>query len=147
MLEVHEQVEDGVPSEILELPFEQRQKSRLRAELPSGSSVGIFLPPGTVLRDGTLLRALDGRVIAVRAADEDVSTARATDPLLLVRVAYHLGNRHVHLQVGHGFVRYQHDRILDDMVRQLGAEVTLESAPFEPEAGAYAPGDEGRHHG
>ena len=69
---------------------------------------------------------------------------------MLAKVAYHLGNRHVPLQIETGFVRYQHDHVLDDMVRQLpGADtsvtVNVEQAPFEPEAGAYQQG--GGHHG
>jgi urease accessory protein len=59
------------------------------------------------------------------------------DAWQLARASYHLGNRHVALQIGRGWVRYQHDHVLDDMVRGLGLTVTIEQAPFEPEAGAY----------
>ena len=121
----------------LELPFELRSKSRLRTQLATGEEVGVVLERGTVLRGGDRLQADDGRVVRVVAAAENVSTVRASDPWLLARAAYHLGNRHVALQVGDGWIRYLHDHVLDDMVRGLGFEVTLESAPFEPEAGAY----------
>src|SRR5690606_2472728 len=117
---------------------ELRQKSRLSAALDSGESIGLFLPRGSVLRDGTLLRTTNGNVIRVKAAPEQVSTVSSEDAHLLTRVAYHLGNRHVPLQVSPGFLRYQHDHVLDDMVRQLGATPRLECAPFEPEGGAYA---------
>lgn len=137
MLEVHELAPDGPPDEQLVLPFDQRKRSRLRATLHSGEAVGVFLERGTVLRDGTLLRADDGRTIAVIAAPEEVSTVRSLDARLLARVAYHLGNRHVPVQVGPGFVRYQRDHVLDSMVVGLGAEVVHGTAPFEPEAGAY----------
>ena len=128
----------------LTLPFEQRQKSRLRTRLDNGEEVGLFLPRGTVLRHGDRLRAANGRVVEVRAAPETVSTARTDDPLRLARAAYHLGNRHVALQLGPGWLRYLHDHVLDGMVRELGLEVVCEQAPFEPEAGAYGGG---HHHG
>ncbi len=92
---------------------------------------------GTILREGDLLLADDGRAVRVVAAPEMVSTVSAEDPLTLMRAAYHLGNRHVPLQIGEGWLRYQHDHVLDDMVRGLGLSVRVEEAPFEPEAGAY----------
>lgn len=76
----------------------------------------------------------------VLAAQESVSTVYLNDPLLLARACYHLGNRHVPLQIDSGFIRYQHDHVLDDMVRGLGLEVSIERTTFEPESGAY-----GRH--
>jgi urease accessory protein len=119
------------------LPFELRSRSRFRARLVSGEEVGVQLTRGQILRGGDRLLAEDGRVVEVRAAPESVSTVRASDARLLARTAYHLGNRHVALQVGDGWLRYGHDHVLDDMVRGLGAEITVEQAPFEPEAGAY----------
>lgn len=121
----------------LELPFELRSKSRLRTQLATGEDVGLVLERGTILRGGDLLQAEDGRIVRIVAAPEAVSTVRAPNPWSLARAAYHLGNRHVALQVGDGWIRYLHDHVLDDMVRGLGFEVVLESAPFEPEAGAY----------
>jgi len=136
--------EDGVvASEQLTLPFELRQKSRLRARLDSGDEVALILPRGRVLRDGDVLVASDGFAVRVRAAAEKVSTvndvtgATGVDAVALARGAYHLGNRHVPVQLGAGFLRYQQDHVLDDMVRGLGLVVTAEEAPFEPEAGAY----------
>jgi urease accessory protein len=122
----------------LVLPFELRSKSRLRTQLANGEEVGLVLERGTTLRGGDLLLADDDRVVEVVAADETVSTVTATDAWHLARIAYHLGNRHVALQVSAGWVRFQHDHVLDDMVRGLGGTVTVEEAPFEPEAGAYA---------
>jgi len=135
---------DSPAQATLTLPFEQRQKSRLRTRLDSGEEIGLFLPRGTVLRQGDRLRTADGRVIEVRAAPETVSTARTDEPLRLARAAYHLGNRHVALQLGPGWLRYLHDHVLDGMVRELGLDVIGEQAPFEPEAGAYGGG---HHHG
>ncbi len=138
--------EDAPVRATLTLPFELRQKSRLRARLDSGEEVGLFLPRGTVLRHGDRLRATSGLVVEVRAAPETVSTARADDPLLLARAAYHLGNRHVALQLGSGWLRYPHDHVLDGMVRELGLDVICEQLPFEPEAGAYGGGHHGHAH-
>jgi len=125
------------PDAYLVLPFDARSRSRLRATLTSGEEAGIVLPRGQVLRGGDLLLASDGRVIQVKAASETLSTVRSSEPGVLARAAYHLGNRHVALQIGPGWLRYGHDHVLDDMVRGLGLAVTVEQAPFEPEAGAY----------
>lgn len=135
LLEAHEVVTDGQPGDRLALTWEQRRKSRLRARTANGTEVGLFLPRGTVLVVGSLLRASDGTVIRVVAAPEDVSTVASPDAMLLARLAYHLGNRHVRTQVGPGFIRYRHDRAVDELVRTLGATVTAEEVPFEPEHG------------
>jgi len=127
----------GTPTAVLHLPFELRQRSRLRTILDSGEEIGLFLPRGSVLRDGDLLGNEDGAILVIRAAPERVSLAASSDPLLLARACYHLGNRHVLLQIGKTWLRYERDHVLDDMLRQLGLSVTWEEAPFEPEAGAY----------
>jgi urease accessory protein len=124
-------------AERLVLPFELRQKSRLRARLASGTEVGLFLERGIVLRGGDLLLADDGTVVEVVAALETVSTVRDSDATRLARAGYHLGNRHVPVEIGAGWLRYGHDHVLDDMVRGLGLTVVVEQAAFEPEAGAY----------
>lgn len=128
------------------LPFEQRCKSRLRAILEDGREVGLVLPRGHVLRGGDCLASGEGVTVRIRAANEQVTTAHSSDPHLLCRAAYHLGNRHVPLQLGEGWLRYQHDHVLDEMLVLLGLEVMSEQAPFEPEAGAYAGGGHGHHH-
>lgn len=135
MLEVHELASAGDPSDRLVLTWEQRRKSRLKTITVSGQEVGLFLPRGTVLFHGDLLQAADDRIIEIQAASEDVSTISSPDAVLLARVAYHLGNRHVRTQVGPGFIRYRHDRAIDELVRTLGAHVLVEEVPFEPERG------------
>jgi urease accessory protein len=127
------------------LPWEQRLKSRLRVRLDGGLEAGIFLPRGTVLRGGDVLVSAEGEAVLVRAAVETVSTVRTSDPLLLARLCYHLGNRHVALEIGTGYLRYLHDYVLDGMVHGLGGETVVEEAPFEPEHGAY--GEYGGHGG
>ncbi len=119
------------------LPIDQRTKSRLKVTLDNGAEAGLFLPRGQILRGGDLLESTDGMVIRVEAAPETVSTVHSSDAHALARVCYHLGNRHVPLQIAATWARYQHDHVLDDMVKGLGLEVVVEQAPFEPEAGAY----------
>ena len=129
----------------LTLPFEQRQKSRQRVVLDSGREAALVLPPGTVLRDGDLLRAEDASVVRVQAAPEPVVTARTADPLRLARACYHLGNRHVAIAIGPGWVRCLHDHVLADMLQQLGLTVHEETVVFDPEGGAYAGAPGGAH--
>jgi urease accessory protein len=129
----------------LVLPFDLRCRSRFRARLVSGEEVGVILERGQVLRDGDLLLADDGRVVEITAARETVSTVRSADPSGLLRAAYHLGNRHVSLQIGDGWLRYRHDHVLDDMLHGLSLHVTVEEAPFEPESGAYGQGGHDSH--
>lgn len=127
---------------VLPLPFELRCKSRQRARLDSGEEVALSLPRGEILRGGDLLAGSDGRVIEVVALPESVLHVECSSPAELARAAYHLGNRHVPVQVGQNFLRLAANHVLEDMLRGLGARVSAMEAPFEPEAGAYA----GGHH-
>ncbi|WP_413725197.1 urease accessory protein UreE [Sodalis sp. RH16] len=131
----------------LTIDLDTRLKSRAQVMLDDGREAGLMLPRGQILRGGELLSTEDGaEVVRIIAAVETVSTAYAANPLLLARLCYHLGNRHVPLQIEQGWVRYQHDHVLDDMARGLGAKVGTEQAPFEPEAGAYQSAPHGHHH-
>ena len=147
MLEIHSRAKqsDAAPGGELELPFEQRQKTRFRAKLASGEAVAVLLPRGEVLRGGDRVTASDGRVIAIVAEPESLLHIECSSASELARAAYHLGNRHVAVQVGAGFLRIAHDHVLENMLRQLGAKVSPISAPFEPEAGAYAGGHKHGH--
>jgi len=138
---------DTQPEGCVLLSYAQREKARQRVVLESGEQIAINIRRGQVMRGGDLLKSRQGRCVRVQAAPETVSTVHCTDALQLTRIAYHLGNRHVWLQVGAGWLRYLHDHVLDDMVRGLGGEVTIEDAPFEPEAGAYGGHAEGKHGG
>ncbi len=129
--------------EQLVLPFESRCKSRLRARLANGEECGLFLERGRVLRDGDRLLGNDGRVVEVVAAPERLMEAAGADPLRLARAAYHLGNRHVAVEILAGRLRFAHDHVLGEMLRGLGLAVSELEAPFEPEAGAY--GGHGAH--
>ena len=99
--------------------------------------MGLFLPRGTLLQQDDLLVAADGRLVRVDAAPEALAEVRSPDPLALTRAAYHLGNRHVAVEVGEGFLRFAQDSVREGMVAQMGLHVTRLTAPFRPEAGAY----------
>ncbi|WES67717.1 urease accessory protein UreE [Superficieibacter sp. HKU1] len=121
------------------LPIDVRVKSRARVTLSDGREAGLMLPRGLLLRGGDVLSSDDGlERVEVIAADEPVSVVRCDDPFLLARACYHLGNRHVPLQILPGELRYHHDHVLDDMLRQFALDVTFAQVPFEPEAGAYS---------
>ncbi|MES2128484.1 MAG: urease accessory protein UreE [Pseudomonadota bacterium] len=122
----------------LVLPYELREKCRLRAQLASGEEVAVFTQRGTVLRDGDLLTGESGQVVQVVAAPEPTYRVACTHAHMLLRCAFHLGNRHTQAQLGDGFLRIRVDPVLREMLLGLGASVEAEFAPFEPESGAYA---------
>jgi urease accessory protein len=144
MIEINERIDSSRVSGTigavarLELPFDLRQKSRQRARLTGGEEVALMLPRGTVLRGGELLLASDGRMIEVVARAEAVLHIESPSAEALARAAYHLGNRHVPVEVGKGYLRIARDHVLEQMLKGLGARVTPVTAPFEPESGAYA---------
>jgi len=128
-------------SATMTLPFDQRQKSRFRGQLDRGDEVAVLLPRGTVLRDGDILTTeLGYPKVRVIAAPELLSVVRDDDPHALLRAAYHLGNRHIPLQIEPGELRFTADHVLDEMLHGLGIHVTRAQLPFEPEAGAYGGG-------
>jgi urease accessory protein len=131
----------GGDGAVLTMRFEDRRRSRMRAKLDDGREAALLLPRGTVLRDGDrLCDPVANEVVTVRAAAQTLSMARAADCLLLARAAYHLGNRHVPVQLGSGWIAYEHDHVLDHMVDELGLVVDTHVAPFEPEGGGYRHG-------
>ncbi|WP_078121761.1 urease accessory protein UreE [Thiosocius teredinicola] len=145
MIELNCRIAQGEPTATLTLPYDKRQRSRMRAMLDDGRDVGIFLERGTTLRNGDLLSDTDGMIVRIAAAAEPVSEVRCDDSLLLARACYHLGNRHVALQIDDGVLRYLHDHVLDNMVRGLGLAPRCVEAPFEPEPGAYGGGHAHSH--
>ena len=126
------------PKDRLKLPFELRQKSRLRTRLESGEDAWLVLERGEILRGGDLLVATDGRIVEVVAKPEQLLHVECDNARALARAAYHLGNRHVPVEVGEGYLRLAADHVLEQMLVGLGARVTPIEASFEPEAGAYA---------
>ena len=132
-------VNKGEVTTSIELSIDERIKSRIIENDVNGNEVAICVERGTVLHDGDLLVNEDGEILKIISAPEEVSTIRAKDAISLTKLAYHLGNRHVPLQISQdGFLRYQVDHVLDDMVVKLGGTLTHEKAKFEPESAAYA---------
>lgn len=131
---------NATATERVVLNFDLRCKCRLRTRTVAGEEIGLFVARGSVLRHGDKLAARDGRIVEIIAAPESLIEARSNDPLLLARAAYHLGNRHVAVQLGEGRLRFASDHVLRDMVLGLGLAVTEITAPFAPEAGAYGHG-------
>lgn len=123
--------------DVLTLPFDARQKTRQPAVTEGGIKVGVFLPRGQILRSGLILTGSQGFKVRVEAEPEPLSVVRCQDPLLFARACYHLGNRHVALQILSGELRYLADHVLDQMLIGLGLTVEHHRLPFEPEAGAY----------
>ena len=123
------------------LDWDTRQKSRFDTEDSQGRAWGVFLPRGSVVRGGDVLVAEDGSLIKVIATPQPVLVVRSAEhgsPFDLLRAAYHLGNRHVALELQPDLLKLEPDHVLADMLRQMHLSVTDELAPFEPEAGAYA---------
>ena len=135
----------------VELDWDVRQKSRFDATDSSGRTLGVFLPRGTVVRGGDVLVAEDGSLIRVLAAPQAVlkvtfcsAHGSAFD---LTRAAYHLGNRHVALQLAPDHLKLEPDHVLADMLRQMHLTVREVTEPFDPEAGAYGQAGVGHGHG
>lgn len=129
----------------LTLTYDARCKSRFAATLDGGEEVGVVLPRGTVLADGDVLVADDGKLVRIVAAAEAVMRVRAPDALTFTRAAYHLGNRHTPVQIGADTLVLEYDPVLADMLTRLGAKVERTDAPFQPEAGAYGGGHKHGH--
>ena len=126
----------------VELDWDTRQKSRFEATDSQGRRLGVFLARGTVVRGGDMLVAEDGSLIRVQAAPQPVMVVRHCtehgSALDLVRAAYHLGNRHVQLEVRVDHLKLERDHVLAQMLRGQHLIVSEELSAFEPEAGAYA---------
>ncbi|MEE9328428.1 MAG: urease accessory protein UreE [Cocleimonas sp.] len=149
MIRFEKKVEAGLPDTSVTLVRDLREKSRLKVILDDGREGGLFFAKGTSFQNGDLIISDDGAVLVeIKAASETVSMVKCNNPLLLAKACYHLGNRHVPLQINASVLCYQHDHVLDEMVRGLGLEVTTEQTPFEPESGAYSVGSHsGSSHG
>lgn len=135
----------------LELDWDTRQKSRFEATDSSGRTLGVFLPRGTVVRGGDVLVADDGSLVRVVAAPQAVlkithCTQHGT-PYDLIRAAYHLGNRHVPIELKPDHLKIEPDHVLADMLRAMHLIVHAVEEAFEPENGAYASGGHGHSHG
>jgi urease accessory protein len=146
----------------VELDWDVRGKSRFDATDSAGRALGVYLSRGSVVRGGDVLVAEDGSLVRVIAAPQAVLLVRPAPgrgPFDLLRAAYHLGNRHVALELQPDHLKLEPDHVLADLLRSMGLEVQALQAPFEPEGGAYAaaaghvhghaghPHDDGHPHG
>lgn len=129
------------------LAFVDRHRRRLRLVADSGNSFLLDLPRVQHLADGDGLELNEGSYIRVCAAPENVLEIAAETPAALLRLAWHLGNRHLPVQALDGRLRIRDDHVIGEMVIGLGGKVTRLSAPFDPESGAYAGADPGHGHG
>lgn len=134
----------------VELDWDVRQKSRFAATDSQGRALAVFLPRGQAVRGGDVLVAEDGSLVRVLAAPQPVLVITPCPqhgtPFDLTRAAYHLGNRHVPIELQSDHLKIEPDHVLADMLRAMHLTVRADNLPFEPEAGAYAAGHEGGHH-
>jgi urease accessory protein len=127
------------------LDFDARHRRRIRLTTDAGEAVLLDLAKAVPMADGDGLQLQDGRWLIVHAAAEPLLEVRCRDPLLLMRVAWHLGNRHLPTEVHADLLRIRPDHVIAGMVRGLGAEVREVTAPFQPEGGAYGGHAHGGH--
>ena len=133
------------PWPVLELKLEDRQRWRLAAMLPNGRAAAVILPRTEHMQHGDVLCGDQGERVVVQAAVEELFCIQANNPIELMRIVYHLANRHVRAMLSTEAVWIQPDPVLADMVRRLGGSVTVVQQAFIPEGGAYAAGQGGGH--
>ena len=139
MLKITEKLNSPLkPSASLTLPFEKRQKSRLRVSLDNNQEVALILERGSILRHGELLRADNGLIIEVRAAHEEISVISTENTSLLAKACYHLGNRHVDLELQKDVLFLLQDPVLEKLLLKRNLNLLIVKKPFHPELGAYS---------
>jgi urease accessory protein len=137
---------ESAASESATLSYLDRHRRRIRLVADSGAAFLLDLSEARHLADGDGLELEGGGFIRVRAAPEDVAEITAADAAALARIAWHLGNRHLPVEIGGSLLRIRWDHVIVAMVEQLGGRVARHQAPFDPESGAYAAGETHHHH-
>ena len=122
----------------LTLDFDARHRRRIRLTTDQGEDILLDLPKAVAMADGDGLQLDDGRLLKVQAAAELLVEVRGKDPDQLIRLAWHLGNRHLPTEIRHQALRLRPDHVIEDMLRGFGADLTNVQAPFQPEGGAYS---------
>ena len=125
----------------LTLDFDARHRRRIRMTADQGEDVLLDLPKAIAMADGDGLQLEDGRWLKIQAATELIVEVRHKDPNQLMRLAWHLGNRHLPTEIRTEVLRIRPDHVIENMLRGFGADVVTVQAPFQPEGGAY-----GNHH-
>ncbi len=136
----------GSAIDSVELDYDSRHRRRITMTGHGGLAFLLDLPKAVALRGGDGLVLEDGEIVEVRAAAEPLMEVRATDPHHLLRLAWHLGNRHLPAQIEPDRILIRPDRVIAEMLAGLGAAVADVTEPFEPEGGAYSGHDRSRHH-
>src|SRR6266481_878932 len=135
---------------LLTLDFDERHRRRIRLTTDHGEDIILDLPNAVAMADGDGLQLEDGRWLRVQAAAEPIVEVRHEDPNQLVRLAWHLGNRHLATEVRHQVLRIRPDHVVEEMLHGFGAALVRVSGPFQPEGGAYSRDhqhhDDGEHH-
>ena len=135
----------GDAAETVDLDYDERHRRRIRLTGRGGLSFLLDLERTTMLGGGDALLLDDGRIVVVAAKAEPVMDVSAPTPRELVRLAWHVGNRHLAAQIDTHSIRLRQDHVIAAMLRGLGAQVVEREAPFDPEAGAYAQGGHADH--
>jgi urease accessory protein len=126
------------------LDFDARHRRRIRLTVDQGEDVLLDLPKAVAMADGDGLQLEDGRWLKVQAAAEVIVEVRHKDPNQLMRLAWHLGNRHLPTEIRNEVLRIRPDHVIENMLHGFGANLVKVRAPFQPEGGAY--GGHGHHH-
>jgi len=147
-LEIYQRLEHSYSYQIddhIVLDHDVREKGRFKVESISGQEIRVFLERGKTLLVGECLKTECGKIIEVRGAEEEVIEATCDDWEMFSKACYHLGNRHVKIQMGERWLRMKSDYVLEEMLELLGLSVTKKRAVFIPESGAYAGGHHHHH--
>jgi urease accessory protein len=128
----------GAPADSVVLDYDDRHRRRVVMTGVKGLAFLLDLPEATMLRAGDGLALEDGRLVEVVAAPEPLAEIRCKDAIALARIAWHLGNRHLPVELTRRALRIRRDHVIEDMARGLGADVVAIEGPFNPEGGAYA---------
>ena len=137
---------EGESDDVVTLDFDQRHRRRISMTGAEGLTFLLDLPQAQRLRDGDQLVLDDGRRVRIAAAPELLAEIRAAGPGELVRIAWHLGNRHLPVMLEPERILIRHDHVIEEMAAQLGAHIRHTEEPFDPEPGAYAGQASGHHH-
>jgi len=135
----------GEPADSIVLDYDGRHRRRVTMKGVRGLEFLLDLDEAVLLRTGDGLKLEDGRIVEVLAAPEPLVEIRASEPAALVRIAWHLGNRHLPTELTRRALRIRRDPVIEEMARGLGAAVLAIEAPFNPEGGAYAKGGHDHH--
>lgn len=130
----------------LTLDFDARHRRRFRLTADQGDDILLDLPQAIAMADGDGLQLEDGRWLRVQAAPEDLVEIRHEDSIQLMRLAWHLGNRHLPTEIRDRFLLIRPDHVIEDMLRDFGADLKRVQAAFQPEGGAYGHGHHHKHH-